>query len=62
MFRCDWCKNYRDKSERLENPEDDSENICQECADKQEWADIHTEKLEILQRRYKYEMENFGYV
>lgn len=33
MFRCDFCENYRDKSECRENPEDDCGNICEECAD-----------------------------
>ncbi len=36
MFRCDWCENYRDKSESCENPKDDCGNICQECATEHE--------------------------
>ena len=32
MFRCDFCEEYRDKSECCANPTDDCGNICQECS------------------------------
>lgn len=32
MFRCDFCENYKDKSECREHPIDDYRgNICEEC-------------------------------
>lgn len=31
MFRCDFCENYKDKSECREHPTNDYGNICEEC-------------------------------
>jgi len=45
MFRCEFCENYRDKSECCENPEDPNYgNICEECADVYAWELLHPEE------------------
>ena len=37
MFRCDFCENYKDKSECRQHPIEDARgNVCEECADEYE--------------------------
>ena len=43
MFRCDFCDNYKDKSECEENPTDTRSNICEDCLDEYHYE---TEKTE----------------
>lgn len=44
MFRCDWCENYRDTSECIEDPTDPCGSACEECIDEHD-ANKEEEKV-----------------
>ncbi len=45
MFRCDWCENYKDKSECSECPDDPCASICAECANEHDDQPRHEKAM-----------------